>query len=698
MGWKRLSAYTRREVCKGGIQGQHLSTSDLMILILMCLSLVAELEDFKNRLAAENTKLTEELDNYRVQLQTATAVLEDARRSHKNETEDTTRRHRNELEDIQEKHRREVDRLKREAQDNSDILKRDAQDEANRLLKAHSQEVEELERRLKNELEDERSRHAREVQEQQATTAAQLQNAGVDLDQKQREAQRIQTELEQANNAFETQRDINNKLQEKIAEASANALALDSANKAMQAKITFLESDNQQQGQAFADLHKRMQEAIEAAEEANVKLRAEETLRRKLHNQVQELKGNIRVFCRVRPILGSNEEEAARITYPDDGTDSKEIEVKGPEKTSALGNATSTSNPFAFDRVFGPSSQNAEVFEEISQLVQSALDGYNVCIFCYGQTGSGKTHTMSSADGMIPRAVAQIWAEAERLKEKHWTYTMEGSFVEVYNEQLNDLLGKSEELDKKKLDIKHDAEKKTTAITNANTVVLQGPDSVEEIMVRAQKNRTVAATKANERSSRSHSVFILKLSGTNSITGETSSGTLNLVDLAGSERLSHSQAEGQRLKETQNINKSLSCLGDVIGALGNGKENAHVPYRNSKLTYLLQYSLGGNSKTLMFVMVSPLKEHLSETLTSLKFATKVSAPVVDPNALMLIIRRYTTRTLGQQRGSRRSKTEGHHLESFGLRPLPVAACCTPSRRFARSLWMEVISVWRCNSI
>ncbi|CAI4212922.1 unnamed protein product [Parascedosporium putredinis] len=141
------------------------------------------------------------------------------------------------------------------------------------------------------------------------------------------------------------------------------------------------------------------------------------------------------------------------------------------------------------------------------------------------------------------------------------------------------------------------------------------------MLAEAQNNRTVAATKANERSSRSHSVFILRLVGENSATGERCEGTLNLVDLAGSERLKHSQVEGDRMRETQNINKSLSCLGDVIDALGRG--SAHVPYRNSKLTHLLQYSLGGNSKTLMFVMVSPLEAHLKETLTSLRFAAKV---------------------------------------------------------------------------
>jgi kinesin family protein C1 len=217
---------------------------------------------------------------------------------------------------------------------------------------------------------------------------------------------------------------------------------------------------------------------------------------------------------------------------------------------------------------------------------------------------------------------------------------MQGSFIEVYNETYNDLLGRSEDIDKKKVEVRHDQAKKQTYLENAVSVALDGPDRVDEILDTASKNRTVAATKANMRSSRSHSVFILKLIGTNEVTGEKSEGTLNLVDLAGSERLEHSKAEGARLKETQNINKSLSCLGDVINALGSSKENAHIPYRNSKvrphlddqlklatnktqLTYLLQYSLGGNSKTLMFVMVSPLQAHLQETVTSLKFATKV---------------------------------------------------------------------------
>ena len=351
----------------------------------------------------------------------------------------------------------------------------------------------------------------------------------------------------------------------------------------MKAKIDFLESDNQAQSQAFADLNQKLQDAINAANEAQDKLRAEESLRRKLHNQVQELKGNIRVFCRVRPTLSESDGEA-KMTFPDAEADARELLVQGPEQKSALGRVTTATNAFAFDKVFSPSSENAKVFEEISQLVQSALDGYNVCIFCYGQTGSGKTFTMSSSDGMIPRAVRQIYETAQSLQEKGWIYEMQGNFVEVYNETLNDLLGRADEFDKTdRHKITHDFAKGTTDISGVQTVLLDGPNRVEEILTRASKNRSVAATKANERSSRSHSVFILKLTGRNDTTGEKSDGTLNLVDLAGSERLSQSGAEGARLRETQNINKSLSCLGDVIGALGQGKEGGHIPYRNSKV-------------------------------------------------------------------------------------------------------------------
>lgn len=222
-------------------------------------------------------------------------------------------------------------------------------------------------------------------------------------------------------------------------------------------------------------------------------------------------------------------------------------------------------------------------------------------------------------------------------------------------------------MDKKKHEIKHD--KTSTRVTDVNVIPLHSATQVQSLLSLAKSRRTVAATLMkyattnnpiwasltapllfsfiSERSSRSHSVFTLRLSGKNLASGDTCEGSLNLVDLAGSERLEKSGAgnDKDRLKETQNINKSLSALGDVIAALGekgDGKSDKHIPYRNSKvkllydcqhtgpltrkmyqLTYLLQHSLSGNSKTLMVLNLSPLHVHMNESLCSLRFATKV---------------------------------------------------------------------------
>ncbi|KAI9787906.1 MAG: kinesin-like nuclear fusion protein [Candelina submexicana] len=571
-------------------------------LTRLWVSAVNELETIRAQLTATNATLQSDLSATRSQLSTTAITLADEQRARGIEVEDLRRQHRYETE----------------------ASRREARDEVEQLNKEHRETLDELERKRKREIEAECNSREQQVQEITTQMLQERRRAEAEMNIQEGNVRNVSGALQQLQNELDKEKSLNKSLRDNLSESTTNSLTLESSLRALRARIDYLESDSKAQSDSFAALQQQLQDAINNATEANDKLRQEETLRRKLHNQVQELKGNIRVFCRARPSLNSEpRQDAARIAFPDTDKDCREIEVQGPEEKSSLGNVTTKKNAFAFDRVFGPESRNSDVFDEISQLVQSALDGYNVCIFCYGQTGSGKTFTMSSDDGMIPRAVHQIYDTAGLLEEKGWKYTMEGSFVEVYNENLNDLLGKAEEFDKKKHEIRHDLQTSKTTITGINTVMLDSPAKVESILRRATANRSVAATKANERSSRSHSVFILKLLGENSITGEKSEGTLNLVDLAGSERLSHSGSTGERLKETQNINRSLSCLADVIGALGQGKEGAHVPYRNSKLTYLLQFSLGGNSKTLMFVNISPLQAHLSETLTSLRFATKV---------------------------------------------------------------------------
>lgn len=230
-----------------------------------------------------------------------------------------------------------------------------------------------------------------------------------------------------------------------------------------------------------------------------------------------------------------------------------------------------------------------------------------------------------STQGMIPRAMEQVFNTSQDLKEKGWQYTIEASFLEIYNETIRDLLGSGDANTKHEVKLVNPTNTGNThevMVTNVKTVNVTSESQVYSLLEKATQNRAVAATQCNERSSRSHSVFRLKLVGENQLTGEKCQGTLNLIDLAGSERLSQSCSTGERLRETKNINKSLSNLGNVIMALANKEQ--HIPYRNSKLTFLLQNSLGGNSKSLMFVNISPKEESLQETLCSLRFATKVN--------------------------------------------------------------------------
>jgi kinesin family protein C1 len=506
-----------------------------------------------------------ELESLRNQFYAAEHALKEAKRDQEIAIDDLIQRQRIELDSFQQHSQREV----------AVITAR------------HQDEVRELRRNFDREIEHEKTARVRALGQLTSQSALDTQKSQIELERKDSELKTLRDELQNLQENFDRERRTVQELKQNLETVSSNGVTLESSIRALKAHIEFLEGGREEQSKSFERCNQQMADAFAETEAIKEKLRREETLRRKLHNQVQELKGNIRVFCRVRPSLKSEPtSDLTLMQYPDEADDAKEINIIGPEEKGSLGGVTRKNNTFSFDRVFNPSTQNAEIFDEISQLVQSALDGYNVCIFCYGQTGSGKTHTMSSVDGMIPRAVHQIYESAQGLEEKGWRYTMAGNFVEVYNENINDLLGNPDELDKKKHEIRHDMQRCKTTITDITTVNLDSPEMVETILKNADANRSVAATKANERSSRSHSVFILKLTGENHITGERSQGTLNLVDLAGSERLSHSGATGERLKETQNINRSLSSLGDVISALGQGKEGGHIPYRNSKVCLL----------------------------------------------------------------------------------------------------------------
>ncbi|MCD7460941.1 hypothetical protein HAX54_044891 [Datura stramonium] len=326
---------------------------------------------------------------------------------------------------------------------------------------------------------------------------------------------------------------------------------------------------------------------------------------RKLYNQVQDLKGSIRVYCRVRPFLPGQSNCASSVDHIEDGS----ITISIPSKNGR------GQKSFNFNKVFGSCSTQGEVFSDTQPLIRSVLDGYNVCIFAYGQTGSGKTYTMTGpknlteqSQGVNYRALGDLFLLTEQRKDTvHYDVSVQ--MIEIYNEQVRDLLVS-------------DGVNKRYPSQYASLVRVTSTIDVIDLMNLGQKNRSVGATALNDRSSRSHSCLTVHVQGRDLASGTILRGCMHLVDLAGSERVNKSEVTGDRLKEAQHINKSLSALGDVISALA--QKNAHVPYRNSKLTQLLQDSLGGQAKTLMFVHISPEPEAVGETISTLKFAERVS--------------------------------------------------------------------------
>jgi kinesin family member C2/C3 len=337
--------------------------------------------------------------------------------------------------------------------------------------------------------------------------------------------------------------------------------------------------------------------------------------RRKLHNIIQELKGNIRVYMRCRP--PSSEElqqygdESICVNFPNNSNNHVTVfNNQNREKT------------WEFDSVFNYDSKQEDVYKDVSQLVQSVMDGYNVCIFAYGQTGSGKTYTMQGPPtdrGVNTRALEDLFDSVnKRRNEFHDVITI--SLLEVYNEEIRDLLvngGGHQD----KLEIRQSPE--GNYVPGLTSIEVENLTDVDNLLILAERNRSTATTNMNQHSSRSHMMMSISIYTEQLSTGNQIKGKLNLVDLAGSERINKSGATGQTLKEAQNINKSLSALSDVIAARG-AKQN-HVPFRNSTLTYLLQDSLSKDSKTLMICCCSPILASSDETISALNFASRVSS-------------------------------------------------------------------------
>ncbi|XP_065071676.1 kinesin-like protein KIF11 [Rhopilema esculentum] len=339
---------------------------------------------------------------------------------------------------------------------------------------------------------------------------------------------------------------------------------------------------------------------------------------------------NIQVAVRCRP-RNQSEVKASSPSVVDCFPDQREIHVKQDLSYLDRGNKKT----FVFDKVFGPDSKQIDVYNHVvSPAIEEVLMGYNCTIFAYGQTGTGKTFTMEGERtpgdkyswqddplaGIIPRAMHHLFEKLPQ-QEDCAEFSARVSFLEIYNEELFDLLGTSS-LDSQRLRIFEDSSKKGSVVIHGiEEVIVHDRSEVYEILQRGAQKRQTAATLLNAHSSRSHTLFSVTIHmKENNINGEEflKTGKLNLVDLAGSENIGRSGAVDKRAREAGTINQSLLTLGRVITALV--ERAPHVPYRESKLTRVLQDSLGGRTKTSIIATVSPAAVNLEETLSTLDYA------------------------------------------------------------------------------
>ncbi|XVE61822.1 hypothetical protein DITRI_Ditri06bG0070100 [Diplodiscus trichospermus] len=337
---------------------------------------------------------------------------------------------------------------------------------------------------------------------------------------------------------------------------------------------------------------------------------------------------NVQVLLRCRPLS----EDEQRMNVP------KAISCNEHKReVTVLQNVANkqVDRVFTFDKVFGPKAQQRTIYDQaITPIVNEVLDGFNCTVFAYGQTGTGKTYTMEGGmrnkggdlpaeAGVIPRAVRQIF---DTLEAQNADYSMKVTFLELYNEEITDLLAPeespryAEDKQRKPISLMEDG-KGCVVVRGLEEEAVYSANEIYSLLERGAAKRRTADTLLNKRSSRSHSVFSITVHIKESTVGDEElikCGKLNLVDLAGSENISRSGAREGRAREAGEINKSLLTLGRVINALV--EHSAHIPYRDSKLTRLLRDSLGGKTKTCIIATISPSANSLEETLSTLDYA------------------------------------------------------------------------------
>ncbi|TMW59448.1 hypothetical protein Poli38472_004517 [Pythium oligandrum] len=378
-------------------------------------------------------------------------------------------------------------------------------------------------------------------------------------------------------------------------------------------------------------------------------LEYERVARRLAQTKLVDMQGSIRVMCRVRPLLETEKKDSRVVTV----ASMQDIQVQSGSSSSSsmMSSENSGVKSFSVDRIFHDEATQQQVFKEVQPLVSAAVDGQHACVFAYGQTGSGKTHTMQGIEddpGIAYRAAGTIFEHLE-AQSHLFVCTVRVQMVEIYNEELYDLLGSDQNsssplsagnsvvapfqtvqasalgpgfVSRRPLgEIRHG--ENGVYLRNVDAVTVVNPTEVLVAIEHGESNRAVHSMSIDEHCNRSHSVVIIEIQRVSRADGQVSIGRFVLVDLAGSERMIKSQTSGPRLREAQHINKSLAAISDVLTALLSKEK--HVPYRNSKLTHLLQDSLGAtDSQMLMIVHVSPSSRDVNETINTLKFAARAS--------------------------------------------------------------------------
>eukprot|EP00440_Ansanella_granifera_P022989 gb/GFBE01024968.1/.p1 GENE.gb/GFBE01024968.1/~~gb/GFBE01024968.1/.p1 ORF type:complete len:792 (+),score=272.25 gb/GFBE01024968.1/:1-2376(+) len=350
----------------------------------------------------------------------------------------------------------------------------------------------------------------------------------------------------------------------------------------------------------------------------------------------------VKVVVRVRPLSSKEISEGREVIVQ---MDTK----RGVAVLKKPGGSDREAKDFTFDAVFDATMSQQHIFDETAvDILDSVLDGFNGTIFAYGQTGAGKSHTMTGPQdgpaelqGLLPRSFNHIFSTIATASQ-NTKYLVRGSYLEIYNEEIRDLLSKNP---KERCELK-DSQNSGVYVKDLSAFVVNSVAEMDQVLQAGLANRAVSATNMNETSSRSHSIFMITVEqcATDAAgEGHIRVGKLNMVDLAGSERQSKTGATGERLKEATKINLSLSALGNVISALVDGK-SAHIPYRDSKLTRLLQDSLGGNTKTVMVANLGPADYNYDETASTLRYAYRAKSiknkPRINEDPKDAMIREY----------------------------------------------------------